>query len=108
MKVPVRPTPALARTHAQSTITCKMTNHRFRLLGGQSLSSTHTCTPLPAVHHGSAGIGGAVHVVSDRPDKLDQGLAAVGDAVVGPGGVVEVAQPPGRQAAALLVEIRGR
>lgn len=63
---------------------------------------THTHARLPAVHHGRSGVGAAVHVVSDGPDELDQGLGGLWDSVVGPDGVVEVSQASGGQTDALL------
>lgn len=60
---------------------------------------------LPAVHHGGSGARRAVHVVPDRPDELDQGLGALGHAVIGPHRVVEVTQHARVTAAALLSQV---
>lgn len=63
-----------------------------------SLGDKHT----PAVYDGGSGGGWSIHVVPDHPGKLDQGLGALWDSVVGPHGVVEVTQHPRVTAAALL------
>lgn len=57
---------------------------------------------IPAVDDAGSSSRRPVHVVPDRPDELDQGLGALGDTVVGPHGIVEVAHNPRVTAAALL------
>lgn len=54
------------------------------------------------MHDGGSGARRSVHVVPDRPDKLDQGLGALWDSVIGPHGVVEVTQHPRVTDVALL------
>lgn len=54
------------------------------------------------MNDGGSGAGRSVHIVPGCPDKLDQGLGALRDAVIRPHRVVEVTQYPRITAAALL------
>lgn len=69
-------------------------------LQGERLLVRVMCSP--AVDHSRSGTGTSVDVVPDGADELDEGLRGLWDSVVGPHGVVEVAQDSGVTASALL------
>lgn len=63
-----------------------------QLLQNPIQSNEGPCAPdsSTAVNDGGSGAGRSVHIVPGCPDKLDQGLGALRDAVIRPHRVVEV------------------
>lgn len=59
--------------------------------GVEAWRSAGAASLVPAVHDGGTAGGTSVDKVSDGSDKVDQRLRAVGNAVIGPHGEVEVA-----------------